>query len=77
MKEKGVRIDTQKLESLGEKLRFRRDNLLNIVKKHTGITLQLWAANSIKDLLNNQSDKNKKTYWIFRDKIKRSMKKQF
>ena len=58
MKENGVRIDTQKLESLGEKLRFRRDNLLNIVKKHTGITLQLWAANSIKDLLNNQKITN-------------------
>ena len=58
MKEKGVRIDTQKLESLGEKLRFRRDNLLNIVKKHTEITLQLWSANSIKDLLRNQKITN-------------------
>ena len=58
MKEKGVRIDTQKLKSLGEKLRFRRDNLLNIVKKHTKITLQLWSANSIKDLLHNQKITN-------------------
>jgi len=58
MKEKGVRIDTQKLESLGEKLRFRRDNLLNIVKKHTKITLQLWSANSIKNLLRNQKITN-------------------
>jgi len=58
MKEKGVRINTQKLESLGEKLRFRRDNLLNIVKKHTEIALQLWSANSIKDLLRNQKITN-------------------
>jgi len=58
MKEKGVKIDTQKLKSLGEKLRFRRDNLLNIVKKHTKITLQLWSANSIKDLLHNQKITN-------------------
>ena len=58
MKEKGVRINTQKLESLGEKLRFRRNNLLNIVKKHTEIALQLWSANSIKDLLRNQKITN-------------------
>ena len=58
MKEKGVKIDTQKLKSLGEKLRFRRDNLLNIVKKHTKITLQLWSANSIKNLLRNQKITN-------------------
>ena len=58
MKENGVRIDTQKLESLGEKLKFRRDNLLNIIKKHTGVTLQLWAANSIKNLLRNEKITN-------------------
>jgi DNA polymerase I-like protein with 3'-5' exonuclease and polymerase domains len=54
MKFKGVRIDTQKLEHLGKKLRRRRDNLLNIIKKHTGLNLQLWAATSIKQLLDNR-----------------------
>jgi DNA polymerase I-like protein with 3'-5' exonuclease and polymerase domains len=38
MKFKGVRIDTQKLEHLGKRLRRRRDNLLNIIKKHTKLT---------------------------------------
>ncbi len=58
MKFKGVRIDTQKLESFGKKLKCRRDNLLNIIKKHTKIDVQLWAANSVKDLLNNQNITN-------------------
>ena len=58
MKFKGVRIDTQKLESFGKKLKCRRDNLLNIIKKHTKVDVQLWAANSVKDLLNNQNITN-------------------
>ena len=58
MKFKGVRIDTQKLEAFGKKLKCRRDNLLNIIKKHTKIDVQLWAANSVKDLLKNQNITN-------------------
>jgi len=58
MKFKGVRIDTQKLEAFGKKLKCRRDNLLNIIKKHTKINVQLWAANSVKDLLKNQKITN-------------------
>ena len=56
MKFKGVRIDVQKLETFGKKLKCRRDNLLNIIKKHTKVDVQLWAANSVKDLLNNQKN---------------------
>ena len=58
MKFKGVRIDVQKLEHFGKKLKYRRDNLLNIIKKHTKISVQLWAANSIKELLHHQKIKN-------------------
>jgi DNA polymerase I-like protein with 3'-5' exonuclease and polymerase domains len=58
MKFKGVRIDVQKLEAFGKKLKHRRDNLLNIIKKHTKIDVQLWAANSVKDLLVNQNITN-------------------
>ena len=58
MKFKGVRIDTQKLEAFGKKLKCRRDNLLNIIKKHTKVNVQLWAANSVKDLLKNQKITN-------------------
>ena len=54
MKFKGVRIDIQKLERLGKRLTLRRDNLLKIIKKHTQLDLQLWAATSIKQLLDNR-----------------------
>ena len=60
MKFKGVRIDVQKLEEFGKKLKFRRDNLLNIIKKRTGVIVQLWAANSIKLLLDDQKITNYK-----------------
>ena len=58
MKFKGVRIDTQKLEQLGKRLTLRRDNLLNIIKKHTKLNIQLWAATSIKALLDHQNITN-------------------
>ena len=58
MKFKGVRIDTQKLERLGKRLTLRRDNLLKIIKKHTQLDLQLWAATSIKQLLDNRGITN-------------------
>ena len=58
MKFKGVKIDVQKLESFGKRLKRRRDNLLNIIKKHTGVSIQIWAANSIKILLQQQKITN-------------------
>jgi len=58
MKFKGVRIDIQKLERLGKRLTLRRDNLLKIIKKHTQLDLQLWAATSIKQLLDNRNITN-------------------
>ena len=58
MKFKGVRVDVQKLEEFGKKLKFRRDNLLNIIRKHTGVIIQLWAANSVKLLLDQQKITN-------------------
>src|SRR5210317_368748 len=60
MKFKGVRINVQKLEEFGKKLKFRRDNLLNIIRKHTGVIVQLWAANSVKLLLDQQKITNYK-----------------
>jgi DNA polymerase I-like protein with 3'-5' exonuclease and polymerase domains len=60
MKFKGVRVNVQKLEEFGKKLKFRRDNLLNIIRKHTGVIVQLWAANSIKLLLDQQKITNYK-----------------
>ena len=58
MKFKGVRIDEQKLENFGKKLKRRRDNLLNIIKRDTKINVQLWAASSVKTLLQQQKITN-------------------
>ena len=55
MKFKGVRIDVQKAKRFGEFLEKRRDKLLNIIKDRTGVDVQIWAASSIKNLLENQN----------------------
>jgi len=54
MKFRGVKIDVEKAKRFGEKLEKRRNNLVNIIKKRTGVDVQIWAAASIKKLLYNQ-----------------------
>ena len=54
MKFKGVKIDVEKAKVLGKWLDKRRDNLLKIIKKHTDIDIEIWAASSIKKLLDQQ-----------------------
>ena len=54
MKFTGVRIDTQKLEHLGKRLKRCRDKIIKFIKTQTGVEVQLWAATSIKQLLVNQ-----------------------
>ena len=51
MKFKGVRIDVLKLKALGEELKIKRDNLLQEIKKETNVDVKIWAASSIKQLL--------------------------
>ena len=54
MKFKGVKIDVQKAKELGKRLEKRRDNLIKIIKVRTGVDVQIWAASSLKNLLENQ-----------------------
>ena len=54
MKFKGVKIDTQKAKKFGKFLEKRRDNLIKIIKARTGIDVEIWAAASIKNLLDQQ-----------------------
>ena len=62
MKFKGVKIDVQEAKTLGKLLEKRRDNLVKIIKKRTGIDVEIWAASSIKNLLDHQEiTKYKKT----------------
>ena len=51
MRFKGVRIDVEKAKQVGIKLKKRSDNIIKIIKKRTGIKIDMWAAASIKKLL--------------------------
>jgi len=51
MRFKGVRIDIEKAKQVGIKLRKRSDNIIKIIRKRTGIKIEMWAAASIKKLL--------------------------
>ena len=54
MKFKGVKIDVQKARKIGLFLEKRRDNLINLIEKRTKVKVQIWAAASIKELLENE-----------------------
>jgi len=54
MKFRGVKIDVQKAKTFGKWLDKRRDNLIKLIKDRTGVDVQIWAASSIKKLLDQQ-----------------------
>jgi len=58
MKFTGVKIDTQKLEHFGKRLKRCRDKIIKFIKTKTGVEVQLWAATSIKQLLDNRKITN-------------------
>ena len=58
MKFKGVRIDTQKLEHFGKRLKRCTDKIIKFIKTKTGVEVQLWAATSIKQLLDKRKITN-------------------
>jgi len=47
MKFKGVRVDTDKAALLKQVLQLRENKLLGLIKKETGIDVEIWAARSI------------------------------
>ena len=51
MKFKGVRIDVAKAIQFGRHLKKRRDQILKAIQNKTGIRIDIWAASSIKHLL--------------------------
>ena len=51
MRFKGVRIDVEAAKRLGERLKKTKINIVNHIKKRTGIKIEIWAASSIKKLL--------------------------
>ena len=60
MRFKGVRVDTEKAKVVGAKLKKRSDNLIKLIKARTGIKIDMWAAASIKKLLDKLEIKDYK-----------------
>jgi DNA polymerase I-like protein with 3'-5' exonuclease and polymerase domains len=61
MKFKGVKIDTQKAEEFGKRLERCRDKIIKFIKLKTNVDVQIWAASSLKNLLDQQEITNYKT----------------
>ena len=54
MKFKGVRIDVPKIKKFGAHLTKRKTQILQAIENQTGIKIDIWAASSIKNLLDQQ-----------------------
>ena len=62
MKFKGVKIDVEKAKAFGKRLEKTKNNIINYIARKTNIRIEMWAASSIKALLDHQNiDDYKKT----------------
>jgi len=68
MKFKGVKIDVEKAKAFGKRLKKTKDNIINYIERRTGIKIEIWAASSIKNLLEQQKIVN---YETTKDKVKK------
>ena len=60
MKFKGVRIDVQKAKKFGDHLKKRKDQIVTAIRKRTTKKIDIWAASSIKILLDHLDIKDYK-----------------
>ena len=51
MKFKGVRVDTAKAETLGLDLKKRRESIIKGIQRRTGVSIEIWAADSVAKLI--------------------------
>jgi len=61
MRFKGVRIDIERAKKFGERLKKTKNNIVEYIKRRTGIKIEIWAAASIKKLLDKLKIKDYKT----------------
>ena len=61
MKFKGVRFDTESAEKLGKRLKKTKTNIVDYIKRRTGVKIEIWAAASIKKLLDKLEVKDYNT----------------
>jgi DNA polymerase-1 len=50
----GVRVDEEKAKTFGDTLKKEQAEILKIIKKETGLDIDIWAADSIQPLLDHQ-----------------------
>ena len=67
MKFKGVKIDVEKAKAFGERLNKTKNKIINHIERRTGVKIEIWAASSIKKLLEQQKIVN---YETTKDKVK-------
>ena len=60
MKFTGVRIDEAGAKKLGKRLERTKNNIVNYIHRRTGIRIEIWAASSIKKLLDELKIKDYK-----------------
>jgi len=70
MKFKGVKIDVQKAKAFGKRLNKTKNNIVNYIERRTGVKIEIWAASSIKKLLDHQKITNYETTKDREKKIK-------
>jgi len=55
MKFKGVKIDVEKARAFGKRLEKTKNSIINYIARKTNIRIEMWAASSIKALLDHQN----------------------
>ena len=55
MKFKGVKIDVEKARAFGKRLEKTKNSIINYIERRTGIKIEMWAASSIKALLDHEN----------------------
>ena len=61
MKFKGVKIDVEKAKAFGKRLKKTKQNIIDFIERKTGVKIEIWAASSIKALLDQQKITNYNT----------------
>jgi len=61
MRFKGVRIDVEAAKEFGVRLKKTKNNIIDHIKRRTGIKIEIWAASSIKNLLDELKIKDYKS----------------
>ena len=55
MKFKGVKIDVEKARAFGKRLEKTKNNIIDYIARRTNVRVEMWAASSIKALLDHQN----------------------